>query len=214
MKARQLLHGLKDKKAGWLTLDIGDGQVSRHFNMREYDESLARDNLALLRGYCVVSALMLAVFMLVRCAVQGVSSVNIVPYFIASAAMGLIRHTLRWKKEGTSDIRWSYALTGLFSIVWYAIAIYYDALITPERPSVFCCLVFLTLALLRMFSRNIPARRRENAWLLGLFRRPADAKTHRRFRCPKCHQKVRVPRGKGKIQITCPQCGEKFIKKT
>ena len=148
MKARQLLHGLKDKKAGWLTLDIGDGQVSRHFNMREYDESLARDNLALLRGYCVVSALMLAVFMLVRCAVQGVSSVNIVPYFIASAAMGLIRHTLRWKKEGTSDIRWSYALTGLFSIVWYAIAIYYDALITPERPSVFCCLVFLTLALL------------------------------------------------------------------
>ena len=59
MKARQLLHGLKDKKAGWLTLDIGDGQVSRHFNMREYDESLARDNLALLRGYCVVSALMM-----------------------------------------------------------------------------------------------------------------------------------------------------------
>lgn len=42
----------------------------------------------------------------------------------------------------------------------------------------------------------------------------ADAKTHRRFRCPKCHQKVRVPRGKGKIQITCPKCGEKFIKKT
>lgn len=77
-----------------------------------------------------------------------------------------------------------------------------------------CSLAFLTLALLRMFSRNIPARRRENAWLLGLFRRPADAKTHRRFRCPKCHQKVRVPRGKGKIQITCPKCGEKFIKKT
>ena len=56
-----------------------------------------------------------------------------------------------------------------------------------------CSLAFLTLALLRMFSRNIPARH---------------------FRCPKCHQKVRVPRGKGKIQITCPKCGEKFIKKT
>ena len=32
--------------------------------------------------------------------------------------------------------------------------------------------------------------------------------------CPKCKQQVRVPRGKGKIAITCPQCREKFIKKT
>ena len=134
--------------AGWLTLDIGDGQVSQHFNMREYDDRLAQDNLALLRGYCVVSMLMLVVFMLVRCAVQGFFAVNIVPYFAAGASMGLIRHALRWKKEGANDVCWSYTLTGLFSAVWYAIAIYYDTLVTPERPSVFCCLVFLTLAML------------------------------------------------------------------
>lgn len=75
-------------------------------------------------------------------------------------------------------------------------------------------LALITLALLRMFSRNIAARRRENAWLTGLFKPRADAKTHRHFACPKCRQKVRVPKGKGKIMITCPKCGEKFAKKT
>ena len=75
-------------------------------------------------------------------------------------------------------------------------------------------LALITLALLRMFSRYIAARRRENEWLTGLFKRRPDAKTHRHFSCPKCHQKVRVPKGKGKIMITCPKCGEKFAKKT
>ena len=37
---------------------------------------------------------------------------------------------------------------------------------------------------------------------------------HRYFDCPKCRQLVRVPRGKGKIAITCPRCREKFVKKT
>ena len=37
---------------------------------------------------------------------------------------------------------------------------------------------------------------------------------HRYFDCPKCHQTVRVPKGKGKIAISCPKCREKFVKKT
>ena len=28
--------------------------------------------------------------------------------------------------------------------------------------------------------------------------------------CPNCGQKVRVPRGKGKIRVTCPSCHQKF----
>ena len=34
------------------------------------------------------------------------------------------------------------------------------------------------------------------------------------FVCPTCKQKLRVPRGKGKISITCPKCATSFIKKT
>ena len=39
-------------------------------------------------------------------------------------------------------------------------------------------------------------------------------KDHKYYACPRCRQTVRVPRGKGKISITCPKCKEKFIKKT
>jgi len=71
----------------------------------------------------------------------------------------------------------------------------------------------LLFGLYRMFSRNLAARQRENAWLLGLLRRLKD-RTHRYFRCPKCRQMVRVPKGKGKISIRCPKCGENFVRNT
>ena len=68
-------------------------------------------------------------------------------------------------------------------------------------------------ALFRMFSRNTYARYEENRKFLRFFDRLKD-REHRYFNCPKCQQPVRVPRGKGKIAITCPKCREKFIKKT
>lgn len=39
-------------------------------------------------------------------------------------------------------------------------------------------------------------------------------KIYRFFVCPSCSQKVRVPRGKGRIEITCPKCRTAFIKKS
>ena len=68
-------------------------------------------------------------------------------------------------------------------------------------------------ALFRMFSRNTYARYEENRKFLRFFDQLKD-REHRYFNCPKCRQTVRVPRGKGKIAITCPKCTEKFIKKT
>ena len=73
--------------------------------------------------------------------------------------------------------------------------------------------VLLILALLRCFSRNTYKRYRENRKFLQLLDRVKD-RQHRYFSCPKCRQTVRVPRGKGKIAITCPKCREKFVKKT
>ena len=42
----------------------------------------------------------------------------------------------------------------------------------------------------------------------------ANRKVYHYYRCPKCRQKLRVPRGRGRIQISCPRCGTQFIKKS
>lgn len=65
----------------------------------------------------------------------------------------------------------------------------------------------------RTFSRNTYRRYRENRRFLMFFTKLKDRK-HRYFECPRCRQSTRVPRGKGKIAITCPKCGERFIRKS
>ena len=72
---------------------------------------------------------------------------------------------------------------------------------------------FMIWAIFRSFSRNTYKRYQENRKYLQLLDRIKD-RQNRYFNCPRCHQVVRVPRGKGKIAITCPKCKEKFIKKT
>ena len=75
----------------------------------------------------------------------------------------------------------------------------------------------------RMFSRKIALRRRENEWYLkkrqavtGFFAAVKgmlfQGRKYRFFRCPKCRVWLRVPRGRGKIRVTCRSCGEQFIK--
>lgn len=68
-------------------------------------------------------------------------------------------------------------------------------------------------AIFRTLSRNTYKRYQENRRYLMFVDRVKD-RDHRYFDCPKCRQPVRVPRGKGKIAITCPKCKEKFIKKS
>ena len=68
-------------------------------------------------------------------------------------------------------------------------------------------------AICRSFSRNTYKRYQENRKFLQFFDRLKD-RDHRYYDCPRCRQNVRVPRGKGKIAITCPRCKEKFIRKT
>lgn len=100
----------------------------------------------------------------------------------------------------------------------------------------FAALVLLILLYIRMFSRNYAKRQLENERFLNLtarFRRGGyghasgrgwDAasrrarseqrKIYRFFQCPHCAQKVRVPKGRGRIEITCPKCRTAFIKRT
>ena len=73
--------------------------------------------------------------------------------------------------------------------------------------------VMMFWAIFRMLSRNVYKRYQENRKFLLFLDRMKD-REHKHFRCPKCRQHVRVPRGKGKIAITCPKCKEKFIRKT
>ncbi len=72
--------------------------------------------------------------------------------------------------------------------------------------------ILLGVAMWRLLSRNVYRRALENRKFLALLARIKD-REHRYFSCPKCKQVVRVPRGKGKILITCPKCREKFTKK-
>jgi hypothetical protein len=66
-------------------------------------------------------------------------------------------------------------------------------------------------AIFRTFSRNTYKRYQENRKYLLFLERLKD-RDHRYFKCPKCRQRVRVPRGKGKVAITCPRCKERFIR--
>ncbi len=83
----------------------------------------------------------------------------------------------------------------------------------------------LVWSTVRTFSRNIPRRQRENAAYLartrklresvrGVRERFAQRKDYRFFRCPSCRTWLRVPRGKGRLNITCRQCGERFTRST
>ena len=88
----------------------------------------------------------------------------------------------------------------------------------------FIALVLLLVSLFRMMSRRHDRRRAENAKFLQLTRpltrrmknlrvRLKD-KEHRYFKCPNCGQQLRVPRGKGKITVTCRGCGAVFQEKS
>ena len=96
---------------------------------------------------------------------------------------------------------------------------------TGFTPLIYISYVVLALAFFRMLSRNITRRRRENDkfirywWpirtkFVRLFSKLRDGKVYKYFKCPSCSNALRVPRGKGKLQITCPKCGERFLKKT
>jgi len=85
-------------------------------------------------------------------------------------------------------------------------------------------LIPMIITIIRMFSSNVVKRRSENykfmmwwgkvtSWFKKKHAHIKGMKQYRYFKCPKCGQGVRIPRGKGKVNITCPKCAEKFVRK-
>lgn len=108
---------------------------------------------------------------------------------------------------------------GRFTLGLY-LALYLLGLLTRRGVFTLLSLVTAVVTLYRMLSRNIPRRRAENqkfltltapvrSWWRGANMRRAD-KAHKYFKCPNCGQQLRVPRGAGKLRVTCRSCGVSF----
>ena len=103
------------------------------------------------------------------------------------------------------------------TLVWVALGSYILTLLIPveiiKLVLIILSYILIAWSLFRMLSRNTYKRYQENRKYLQLVDRIKD-REHRYFDCPRCRQPVRVPRGKGKIAITCPKCRERFIRKS
>lgn len=102
------------------------------------------------------------------------------------------------------------------TILWVSVALAVVAMFLPWLLSLILTLlayILMSWAIFRALSRNSYKRYRENRRFLMLLDRFKD-REHKYFDCPRCRQPVRVPRGKGKIAITCPKCKERFVRKS
>lgn len=85
--------------------------------------------------------------------------------------------------------------------------------------------VLLVYAVYRIFSKNFARRQRENIFWQNiaikgkkvshiLVRRTKDFPKYKYYKCMNCKQTIRIPRGKGRVEIRCPKCGYSFRSKT
>lgn len=128
-------------------------------------------------------------------------------------------------RYGTDQLSLVLVIAGIVSYVLY--------FITRFFPLYWLSLAFYAYDIFRVLSKNIPKRQLENqkwlqftwkvrtadipgkirAWWRNIESKAEETRKYSKFRCPSCGQKMRVPRGRGKISVTCPKCGTNFIKK-
>ena len=110
-------------------------------------------------------------------------------------------------------------------ILWISLACLAVSMFTRLNVFYILGLVLLIYTYYRMFSRNVAKRYAENQkylnWRYGFAVRRNKRKVHweqrkiyRFYKCPGCKQRVRVPKGRGKICITCPKCRTEFVRKS
>ena len=113
---------------------------------------------------------------------------------------------------------------GIFMLIVYVVLSVINIFVSTPVIVLICYAIFF-LWVFRAFSRNIYKRQQENQKFLviskpframiNLWKRKFKEKdTSRFFKCPGCKQTIRVPKGKGKIAIRCPKCGNEFVRRT
>lgn len=120
---------------------------------------------------------------------------------------------------------WMQGRNGVDEIVtltlWIALIVIVINLFARNMVVSLIAVALLAYAWFRMSSKDIEKRRDENQhflsivgpfgnWLRDPHRAFTEARTYKHFQCPNCGQHVRVPRGKGKVRVTCPKCHTKF----
>lgn len=122
-------------------------------------------------------------------------------------------------RNGVDALNWAlFALELVLSVVCSFVRVRAVASVLS-----FLSFVLMFIVLIRIFSRNLDQRRAENARFLAWWMPKANAmrgakarradKAHKYVRCS-CGAYCRVPRGVGKIELTCPKCGRKKVVKT
>ena len=108
---------------------------------------------------------------------------------------------------------------------WTSVILLLISMLAKVDILYFFAVAILIYCYFRMFSRNVQKRYQENCTyyrytnkIREFFNRQKSyaqqRKTHHIYKCPQCKQKIRVPRGKGRIAIRCKRCGTEFIKKS
>lgn len=110
------------------------------------------------------------------------------------------------------------------ALLWASVLLQFVYALTHLMIFYYLSAIAIIVTFFRMFSRRLEQRRRENARFLALIRPVRQKfstltahwkdKEHRYFRCPNCKQQMRVPRGKGRIRVTCRGCGITFEEKS
>lgn len=118
-------------------------------------------------------------------------------------------------RYGTDSFGKFTIFTGLFAILF---ATLFDSMILSALAW-----MLVIYSYFRIFSKNVYKRAAENqkflnktykirCWFAKQKNILAQQRTHHIYKCPTCKQKIRVPRGKGKVEVRCPKCNTYFVK--
>ena len=124
---------------------------------------------------------------------------------------------LRWKLQ--LFMRGRNGVDELNRILTYVMLIVYViSLFTKSTVLYYISFIGLIYITYRMLSKNLYVRREENrkfvTWMETTRIRFEQRKDYKIFKCKGCGRNIRIPRGKGKIEVTCPMCGRKTIHRT